>query len=139
MEMSHLASKLKALKLDLSDDLLEHLVLISLPAQFNQFKVSYNCQKEKWTLNELISFCAQEEERLKQERTESAHLASTSKLTGKRKHKGRSCYSSGSGTKETKSAGWLFLLWLARTQKEGLCQIRRLAYKERYISCFGLF
>ncbi|XP_028075239.1 uncharacterized protein LOC114277540 [Camellia sinensis] len=47
MEMSHLASKLKALKLDLSDDLLVHLVLISLPTQFNQFKVSYNCQKEK--------------------------------------------------------------------------------------------
>lgn len=65
MEMSHLTSKLKALKLDLSDDLLVHLVLISLPAQFNQFKVSYNCQKEKWTLNELISFCVQEEERLK--------------------------------------------------------------------------
>ncbi|XP_028124904.1 uncharacterized protein LOC114321869 [Camellia sinensis] len=39
MEMSHLASKLKALKLDLSNDLLVHLVLISLPTQFNQFKV----------------------------------------------------------------------------------------------------
>ncbi|KAH9667839.1 reverse transcriptase Ty1/copia-type domain-containing protein [Citrus sinensis] len=65
MEMSHLASKLKALGLDLSDDLVVHLVFISLPAQFNQFKVSYNCQKEKWNLNELISFCVQEEERLK--------------------------------------------------------------------------
>lgn len=43
MEMSHLASKVKALKLDLSDDLLVHLVLSSLLAQFNQFKVSYNC------------------------------------------------------------------------------------------------
>ncbi|KAL5569429.1 hypothetical protein UlMin_026004 [Ulmus minor] len=83
MEMSHLASKLKALKLELSDDLLVHLVLISLPAQFNQFKVSYNCQKDKWTLNELISFCVQEEERLKQDKTESAHLASTSKDKGK--------------------------------------------------------
>ena len=47
MEMSHLASKLKALKLELSDDLLVHLVLISLPPQFSQFKVSYNCQREK--------------------------------------------------------------------------------------------
>ncbi|RVW56172.1 Retrovirus-related Pol polyprotein from transposon TNT 1-94 [Vitis vinifera] len=87
MEMSHLASKLKALKLELSDDLLVHLVLISLPAQFNQFKVSYNCQKDKWTLNELISFCVQEEERLKQDKTESAHLASTSKNKGKRNNK----------------------------------------------------
>ena len=70
MEMSHLASKLKTLKLELSEDLLVHLVLISLPAQFSQFKVSYNCQKDKWTLNELISHCVQEEERLKQEKTE---------------------------------------------------------------------
>lgn len=87
MEMSHLASKLKALKLELSDDLLVHLVLISLPVQFGQFKVSYNCQKEKWTLNELISYCVQEEERLKQDRTESAHLAVTHKDKGiKRKN-----------------------------------------------------
>lgn len=46
MEMFHLASKLKALKLELSDGLLVHLVLISLPTHVNQFKASYNCQKE---------------------------------------------------------------------------------------------
>ena len=63
MEMSHLASKLKALKLELSEDLLVHLVLISLPTQFSQFKVSYNCQKDTWSLNELISHYVQEEER----------------------------------------------------------------------------
>ncbi|RYE19068.1 MAG: hypothetical protein EOP45_13205, partial [Sphingobacteriaceae bacterium] len=79
MEMSHIASKLKGLKLELSDDLLVHLVLISIPPKLSQFQVSYNCQKEKWSLNELISFCVQEEERLKQDKTESAHLASTSK------------------------------------------------------------
>ena len=45
MEMSNLASKLKALKLELSKDLLVHLVLISLPAHFGQFKVSYNTQR----------------------------------------------------------------------------------------------
>ena len=85
LEMSHLASKLKALKLELSEDLLVHLVLISLPTQFSQFKVSYNCQKETWSLNELISYCVQEEERLQQDKTESAHLASTSKSRDKRK------------------------------------------------------
>ncbi|KAK9690503.1 hypothetical protein RND81_09G132700 [Saponaria officinalis] len=74
MEMSHIASKLKALKLDLSDDLLVHL-----------FKVSYNCQKEKWTLNELISYGVQEEERLKQVKAEIAFLASTSKGKGKKR------------------------------------------------------
>ena len=46
MEMSHIASKLKALKLELSEDLLVHLVLVSLPTQYIQFTVSYNYQKE---------------------------------------------------------------------------------------------
>ncbi|PON83006.1 hypothetical protein TorRG33x02_212120, partial [Trema orientale] len=78
IEMSNLASKLKALKLELSDDLLVQLVLLSLPPQFSQFKVSYNTQKEKWTLNKLISQCVQEEDTLKRDKTESAHLATTS-------------------------------------------------------------
>ena len=66
-----------------------HLVLISLPTQFSQFKVSYNCQKETWSLNELISHCVQEEERLKQEKIESAHLTSTSKDKGKKRKKNK--------------------------------------------------
>ncbi|RVX07895.1 Retrovirus-related Pol polyprotein from transposon TNT 1-94 [Vitis vinifera] len=78
MKMSNLVTRLKALKLELSEDILVHLVLISLPTQFSPFKISYNTQKEKWTLNELITQCVQEEERLKQEKIESAHLASTS-------------------------------------------------------------
>ncbi|CAM8926442.1 unnamed protein product [Rhodiola kirilowii] len=57
MEMSNLASKLENLKLKISEDLLVHLVLISLPGQYNQFMVSYNCHKEKWSLNKPISFC----------------------------------------------------------------------------------
>ena len=87
MEMSHLASNLRAHKLDLSEDLLVHLVLISLPTQFSQFKVSYNYQKETWSLNELISHCVQEKERLKKEKIESAHLTGTSKDKGKKRKK----------------------------------------------------
>ena len=41
-EMSHIVSKLKTLKIQLSEDILVHLVLNSLSAHFNQFKVSYN-------------------------------------------------------------------------------------------------
>ena len=78
MEMSNLVTRLNALKLELSQDILVHLVLISLPTQFSPFKISYNTQKKKWTLNELIAQCVQEEERLKQEKIESAHLASVS-------------------------------------------------------------
>ena len=87
IEMSHLASKLRAHKLDLFEDFLVHLVLISLPTKFSQFKVSYNCQKETWSLNELISHCVQEEERLKQERIKSAYLTGTSKDKGKKRNK----------------------------------------------------
>ena len=79
MKMSHLASKLKALNLEMSEDLLVDLVLISLSTQFSQFKVSYNYQKDTWSLNELISHFVQEDERIKQEKVESAHLATTSK------------------------------------------------------------
>ena len=64
MEMSHLPSKLRVHKLDLSEDLLVHSVMISLPTQFSQFKVSYNYQKETWSHNVLITHCVQEEERL---------------------------------------------------------------------------
>ena len=55
--MSNLASKLKALKIELGEELLVHLVLISLTVHFGQFKVSYNTQKDKWSINELISHC----------------------------------------------------------------------------------
>ena len=65
MEMSNLVTRLKALKLELSKDILMHLVLISLPTQFSPFKISYNTQKEKWILKELIAQCVQKEERLK--------------------------------------------------------------------------
>ena len=77
MEMSNPTGKLKTLKLDLSEDILVHLVLIFLLTQFSQFKVSYNAQKDEWTINELISYCVQEKDKLKQEMTESTHLAST--------------------------------------------------------------
>ncbi|XP_068650173.1 uncharacterized protein [Aristolochia californica] len=87
MEMSHLASKLKSFKMEFSEELLVHLVLISLPAHFGQFKVSYNTQKEKWSLNELISHYVQEEERQQWDKTENAHLAST--FQKKKKKRGK--------------------------------------------------
>ncbi|KAG2312012.1 hypothetical protein Bca52824_023569 [Brassica carinata] len=79
LKISNTASKLKAVGLSLADDVLVCLVLISLHGQFAHFKVSYNCQKKKWNLNELISQCVQEEEGLSKEKKESAHVATTSK------------------------------------------------------------
>ncbi|XP_075486543.1 uncharacterized protein LOC142526176 [Primulina tabacum] len=80
MKMSNLVTRLKSFKLELSEDIFVHLALISLPAQFNQFKISYNTQKEKRTLNEFIAQCVQEEERLKQDVIESASLGITIKV-----------------------------------------------------------
>jgi gag-polypeptide of LTR copia-type len=46
LEMMNTASKLKAHKLDISEDMLVYLSLNSLPTSFGQFKMNYNCQKE---------------------------------------------------------------------------------------------
>jgi gag-polypeptide of LTR copia-type len=68
LEMTHMVSKLRAMKLDVSDDILVVMILNSLPSKFEHFLVSYNYQKEKkWIVKELISQCVQEEERLKNE------------------------------------------------------------------------
>ena len=87
MEVSNLVTRLKTLKLELSEEIIVHLVLIFLPTQFSLFKISYNTQKEKWALNELIAQYVQEEERLNQEKLENAHLASTSRGFGANKKK----------------------------------------------------
>ncbi|XP_026416154.1 uncharacterized protein LOC113311542 [Papaver somniferum] len=65
MEMGDISSQLGALEVEISEYFLVHLVIISLPSQFVQFKISYNAQKEKWSMNELLTTCVQEEGRLK--------------------------------------------------------------------------
>ena len=60
MGILNLAKKLKALKVVLPDDYLVHLVLISLPPQYNHFEVSYNLVDQVWTMDQLISHLVQE-------------------------------------------------------------------------------
>ncbi|KAK2978778.1 hypothetical protein RJ640_011306 [Escallonia rubra] len=67
--------------------------MTSLPAQFGPFKINYNTQKEKWKMNELISMRVQEEERLKSEQPDSAHIT----ITGPSKGKGK-CKKFGKGS-----------------------------------------
>lgn len=76
-EMFNLVTKLRAFKLELFEDILMHLVLISFLAHLSQFKISYNTLEENRTLKKLIAQCVEEEERLKQEKIESAHLESS--------------------------------------------------------------
>ena len=67
MKMIDITTKLKDLKIDVDAQFLVHMALNSLPVSFSQLKTTYNAQKDKWTLNELISICVQEEERMKKE------------------------------------------------------------------------
>lgn len=43
--------------------------------EFEQLKIYYNAQREKWGLDELISICFQEEGRMNRSMVESAHLS----------------------------------------------------------------
>ena len=69
LEMSHMVSKPNAIHLELPDEVVMYFALMSLPLQFSYFEVSYNYQKEKWIVNELISHLVQEEERIWQKKT----------------------------------------------------------------------
>jgi len=48
----------------MSDSFLVHYTLNTLPPLYEPFKISYNAHK-KWSVNELLTMCVQEEERLK--------------------------------------------------------------------------
>lgn len=104
LKMSNIQSKLKTLGLPLADNVLMCLVLISLPGQFTQFKMSYNCQKEKWSLNELIAHCVPEEDRLMKEKTESVLVAITSKVKSPKSRMGKKTADSGPDQGEKKHA-----------------------------------
>nr|CAD1817231.1 unnamed protein product [Ananas comosus var. bracteatus] len=82
MEMKDIAFQLNEMEFTISETFLVHFILNSLPAKYGPFKISYNTQKEKWSINDLLSMCVQEEERIKGENVQSAHLVShhTSKV-----------------------------------------------------------
>ncbi|KAK3040692.1 hypothetical protein RJ639_028388 [Escallonia herrerae] len=87
LRMNDMASQLKGLDMEISEGFLVHFIMTSFPAQFGPFKINYNTQKEKWKMSKLISMCVQEEERLKSEPPDSAHVAITGPSKGKGKGK----------------------------------------------------
>ncbi|KAK1415826.1 hypothetical protein QVD17_31614 [Tagetes erecta] len=84
MMMNDMSHKLKGLDMEISDGFLVHFIMTSLPAQFDAFKINYNTQKDKWSMSELMAMCVQEEERLKLEKPQVVHVATT----GSHKRKG---------------------------------------------------
>ncbi|KAM2953239.1 hypothetical protein FF1_031642 [Malus domestica] len=79
LKMADLAKKLKDLEVAVTDQFLVHMALNSLPAKYGQLKVSYNTLKDKWGIDELISMCAQEEDKLKTDKTMEVHFVQTEK------------------------------------------------------------
>jgi hypothetical protein len=52
----------------LKDEFIIHLVMSSLPKEFESFEINYNSQPESWGIEKLIIMCVQEEERIKESR-----------------------------------------------------------------------
>ncbi|KAL4284856.1 hypothetical protein GQ457_16G014820 [Hibiscus cannabinus] len=71
-KMRDLAARLKALEVEMSNSFLVHYILNTLPPQYGSFKISYNTHKDKWSIDELLTICDQEEGRLILEMGESA-------------------------------------------------------------------
>ena len=73
MKMSNMAAKLKKMEMEISDGFLVHFIMTSLPAEFSPFMINYNAMKVKWSIDELMAMCVQEEERLKASRIDHAN------------------------------------------------------------------
>eukprot|EP00261_Vitis_vinifera_P037732 XP_019078975.1 PREDICTED: uncharacterized protein LOC109123503 [Vitis vinifera] len=79
MEMRDIVAQLKKLEVEMSESFLVHFILNTLPPQYGPFKISYNTHKDKWSINELMTMCVQEEGRLLMEQGESAMLVTQRK------------------------------------------------------------
>ena len=68
MKMVHIQTKLKCHQIDLNEKFIVKHALNSLPADFTHIKIGHNNIGEKWTVNDLITKCVAEEEKLKKKR-----------------------------------------------------------------------
>ena len=88
MELRDIVAQLKTLGVDMSDDFLVYYALYTLPSSYGPFKISYNTHKEKWSINDLMTMCVQEEGRLVMEMGESAMLATAREKSKSGKSRG---------------------------------------------------
>ncbi|GJW12218.1 UBN2_2 domain-containing protein [Tanacetum coccineum] len=89
MVMSDMINKLEGMNMEISEGFLVHFIMTSLLMQFGPFKINYNTQKEKWKMSELIAMCVQEEERIKVEKPDVVHVATTNSNKRKGLWKGK--------------------------------------------------
>ncbi|XP_042484995.1 uncharacterized protein LOC122065263 isoform X2 [Macadamia integrifolia] len=74
MEVVDIADQMKSVDMVVSESFVVHLILISLPMEYDHLRTIYNIIKEEWSISKLLSMCVQEEERLKNEEVESTHI-----------------------------------------------------------------
>jgi hypothetical protein len=55
LKMSNMASKMKTMDMGLKDLFLVHLVMSSLPKEFEAFEINYNSQPKNWRIEKLIA------------------------------------------------------------------------------------
>ena len=79
MELRDTTAQLKALEVDMSKTFIVHYILNTLLQQYGPFKISYNTHKDKWSINELLTMCVQEEGRLLMEQEECVMLVTEAK------------------------------------------------------------
>uniref|UniRef100_A0A2N9I7Q6 Retrovirus-related Pol polyprotein from transposon TNT 1-94 n=1 Tax=Fagus sylvatica TaxID=28930 RepID=A0A2N9I7Q6_FAGSY len=89
MQIRDIVAQLKKLEVEMSESFLVHYILNTLPHQYGPFKISYNTHKDKWSINELMTMCVQEEGRLVMEQGESAMLVTHGKGKSQANQKGK--------------------------------------------------
>ncbi|GMI65955.1 hypothetical protein HRI_000264800 [Hibiscus trionum] len=65
--MVNLSTRLKNLKVEVSEEWMVEIIINSLPNDFESFSVSYNNLEKKWTLPKLKAKVIQEEARLRKD------------------------------------------------------------------------
>ncbi|KAL6346088.1 hypothetical protein AAG906_025368 [Vitis piasezkii] len=98
------------------ESFLVHSILNTLLPQYGHFKISYNTRKDKWSINELMTMCVQEEERLMMEQGENVML-----VTQKKEKKGKS-QASQKGKQQIPPKSTLRKMKSVSSRKERTCE-----------------
>ena len=93
-QMRDIVTQLKNLAVKVSESFLVHYILNTLPHQHRPFKIFHNTHKDKWSINELLTICVQEEDRLIMELRESTFIVMQEKNKNQVKQKGKDMVSS---------------------------------------------
>ena len=65
------------ISMEFDSDYVVWLIMETLPSQFNNIKSSYNTQNEQWTIKEMTSILAKDEEDMKKGRSMSISMVTT--------------------------------------------------------------